>query len=387
MTQPGSKMRVLFVGALTDPVGGARGGQLTASMNLYHSELGERVQWLPLSSTFATVPAPPLWKRSGSAVSRMWRFARLLAGADVVMIFAASGLSLFEKTFMAALARLTGKGVVIRMSGGPMLPQSEKHLSIRWTLKVALGVAHVVCSQGEVWTQFFEQLAGSRDKIIDAPNPLVVPDVVPRTPHAGKRLFFAGRLIREKGIFDLIPMFADVQQSFPGTVLSIAGMGEAQKEFESALEKADLRQFVNFLGWVPPEKMNDHFAETDVFVFPSYSEGMPNAVLEAMLAGTPVVSSNVGAVPDVIIPGETGSLFAPGDLAAFTRQVLGALADPAKSLQWAQAGRLRVSARHDASRVWRVYAGALNRAANEAGAKCSLIPLEENVLSAEAGAR
>jgi glycosyltransferase involved in cell wall biosynthesis len=367
------KMRVLFVGALTDPEGGARGGQLTASMNLYESAIREHVDWLPLSSTFASVPPPPVWMRTFPALRRVLRFAWMLPRVDVALIFAASGFSLFEKTLMAVLARLAGRGVVMRMSGGPMFAQSNKHDTIRLTLSVAMSAANVICSQGRFWTAFFARFKQSDGKIILAPNPMVIPSKVTRSLGKTKRLLFAGRVQRAKGIFDLIPMLVKVLEHYPDARLSIAGSGEALEEFEQALVAHGIRQNVDLLGWVPPERMIDCLASADVFVFPSYSEGMPNAVLEAMLAETPVVVTEVGAVGDVVIPGETGQLFKPGDIATMTRSVLNALSDPHGSAAMARRGRALVERRHDAERVWRVYAAALNRAAEEAGRDCHLI--------------
>lgn len=297
----------------------------------------------------------------------------MLPRVDVALIFAASGFSLFEKTLMAVLARLAGRGVVMRMSGGPMFAQSNKHDTIRLTLSVAMSAANVICSQGQFWTSFFERFKQSEGKIVLAPNPMVIPKMVTRSLGKTKRLLFAGRLQPAKGIFDLIPMLVKVLEHHPDARLSIAGSGEALEDFEKALTAHGIRQNVDLLGWVPPERMMDCLASADVFVFPSYSEGMPNAVLEAMLAETPVVVSEVGAVGDVVIPGVTGRLFKPGEVDVMSRLVLEALSDPSGSSAMAGRGRTLVQQRHDAERVWRVYAAALNRAAEEAGRDCRLI--------------
>jgi glycosyltransferase involved in cell wall biosynthesis len=368
-------MKVLFVGALTVPADGARGGQLTASLNLFNSAIREQIEWIPLSSTMESVPAPPVWKRAWAAWRRLLRFTLLLPKADVALIFAASGMSLIEKSWMAAIGRILGRGVVIRMSGGPMLREWKRNPAVRCALRIGLRSSHVICSQGAFWTRFFADL-GAASKVVEAPNPLAIPKIAPRDPSlSAQRLLYAGWVTRDKGVFDLPSMLAAVRAKFPAANLTICGSGDANESLAKKFSERGLTSAVRMRGWVSPEELHEEMQSSDVFVFPSYTEGMPNALLEAMLYGLPVVSTDVGAIPDVVRPGQTGTLVPPANVEALIAAVLQALQDPATALKIAQRARAEVADRHDCEKVWRSYAAALNRAASSAGRACTLVDI------------
>lgn len=92
-------------------------------------------------------------------------------------------------------------------------------------------------------------------------------------------------------------------------------------------------------------------ARFDILCLTSESEGMPNAVLEAMAAGRPVVAMGVGGVPEIIVDGETGHVVPPGDVGALARAVDGLLADPERAAAMGVAGRRRVAIEHDPARL------------------------------------
>jgi glycosyltransferase involved in cell wall biosynthesis len=107
--------------------------------------------------------------------------------------------------------------------------------------------------------------------------------------------------------------------------------------------------------------------ESDVFLFPSHSEGLPNAVIEAMAVGLPVVATRVGGLPDLIRHGENGFLVEVGDVAAMTERVVELLSRPDRARQVGQRGRQTVVERCDIERVWPRYAHAIHEAAWRAG--------------------
>ena len=101
-------------------------------------------------------------------------------------------------------------------------------------------------------------------------------------------------------------------------------------------------------------------------LFPSYSEGMPNAVLEAMACGVPVVTTKVGSLPDLIENGHDGFFTDIGDVPAMSNAVLRLLDDPAMAQQIGGNACITVMKKHDVEMSWRILAKALCRAAYEA---------------------
>jgi glycosyltransferase involved in cell wall biosynthesis len=102
----------------------------------------------------------------------------------------------------------------------------------------------------------------------------------------------------------------------------------------------DLTDQVIFTGLLLDSEKIFPFAE--FFILPSLWEGMPNAVLEAMAAGKPVVATEVGGVPELVLHGETGILLPPRDPDALARAILDLCTDPVKARTMGEAGRVRV---------------------------------------------
>src|SRR5207302_1116688 len=99
------------------------------------------------------------------------------------------------------------------------------------------------------------------------------------------------------------------------------------------------------LGFVPHEELGDLYDRAAVVVCPSYREGLPLCVLEAMAHGRPVVASAVGGIPELVEDGVTGYLVEPGDVAGLRAAIERLLADPALRRRLGRAGRARVAER------------------------------------------
>jgi glycosyltransferase involved in cell wall biosynthesis len=108
---------------------------------------------------------------------------------------------------------------------------------------------------------------------------------------------------------------------------------------------------VSFLGSVGPDQKWDLLAESDVFLLPSHAEGMPNAVLEAMAAGLPVIATPVGAIPEMLGAGSGGRLIPVGDAASLAQALLQLQANPALRHTMGEWNRARVEACYRMDRV------------------------------------
>lgn len=121
------------------------------------------------------------------------------------------------------------------------------------------------------------------------------------------RIAFLGRLGTRKGVGDLIQAFALVKQRCPEAQLYLAGDGEIET-YQAMAEQLGLNGSVHCLGWIAGEAKLKLLTQTDIYCLPSYNEGFPMGVIEAMSAGIPVVASRAGGIPDAISDGEQGRL-------------------------------------------------------------------------------
>jgi glycosyltransferase involved in cell wall biosynthesis len=124
----------------------------------------------------------------------------------------------------------------------------------------------------------------------------------------GQKILFLSRFIREKGMFELVEAFTRITHDFPDARMVMAGDGPARDELEQAITAAGLEDKITLPGYVRDQDKAAVLADADIFVLPSYSEGCPVSMLEAMAAGQALVSTPVGGIPDILHDGKNGVL-------------------------------------------------------------------------------
>src|SRR6185436_4751668 len=151
-------------------------------------------------------------------------------------------------------------------------------------------------------------------RIVCIPNPAQA-----RAPSAAQRtrdtVLFVGRIERAKGVFDLLESFSAIRAQIPGITLVCAGEGDRDTLAQRAAQLG-VQASLRLPGWIDGDAIQDLLNGAAVFVLPSYAEGQPMSLLEAMAAGTPVIATTVGGIPELVKHRETGLLVAPGDSAA-----------------------------------------------------------------------
>jgi glycosyltransferase involved in cell wall biosynthesis len=363
-----SRLHVLFVANVTSTPGGATGGQAVVAATLFRSRLATAVDLEPLATATPAVPPPPLPWRMAFAARRLARFVTRLWAADAVLVFAADTVSLLEKGWMCIIARLAGRGVVLRLSGGNLPAQCDTYPVLRAWLRLVLRSVHFICTQSPYWTTYFTRFPEARDKLLEVSNGLVIgaPPLSRQRPAAGS-LVFVGWVTREKGVFEALEVFEGVRRLHPSATLTVVGGGRDVDAFGAAVRRRGLTSLVNALGWVDWHEVQRILRDSDIFLFPSHFEGLPNAVIEAMAAELPVVATRVGGVVDLIRHGENGFLVDVGDVMLMTSLVGDLLDRPDQAREMGLRARRTVAERCDIENVWPRYAEAIREAAARAG--------------------
>lgn len=117
---------------------------------------------------------------------------------------------------------------------------------------------------------------------------------------------YIGRLSQEKGILNFLEAVPRVLERRGDIRFMIGGDGQLRTKAEQYLSGQGLNNKAKFVGWIPHDELPKYLNDLKLLVLPSYTEGLPNIILEAMACGTPVVATAVGAIPDVIRDSETG---------------------------------------------------------------------------------
>jgi glycosyltransferase involved in cell wall biosynthesis len=180
------------------------------------------------------------------------------------------------------------------------------------------------------------------------------PDPLPMLRLGATVIGMAGRLVPQKGFLDVIAVAPAILARFPNTQFLIAGDGPQRPALEQAAREAGVANAFVFAG--ARSDMHRLYQAMSIFVLPSFNEGMPMTVLEAMAAGCPVAATRVGAIPELIREGESGRLFTPGDRSALTNVLLDLLADAEARDRMGAAGRSRVCRDYSSLAMARQYA-------------------------------
>ncbi|HWR40294.1 MAG TPA: glycosyltransferase [Patescibacteria group bacterium] len=144
-------------------------------------------------------------------------------------------------------------------------------------------------------------------------------------PDSQFNILFIGKVKKEKGIYDLLSAYEAVKKSHQHIQLTIVG---DCSELDPRINKASTADnHIQFAGVVPNEEIKNYLNQADVFVLPSYSEGLPTVMLEAMAAKVPMILTPVGGIPEVVEHGKTALLIEPGDISALSAAITKLLVD------------------------------------------------------------
>lgn len=165
-----------------------------------------------------------------------------------------------------------------------------------------------------------------------------------------RRMLFVGRLVPVKGVSVLLQAFGRIISDFPEATLTIVGDGEERARLQAMAADLDADGRIHFTGARNQQQVAAHMAEADLLVLPSFAEGLPVVLMEAMAAGVPVIATHVAGTPELVEDGVTGRLVRPGDTAQLAQAVADCLTDSRPALDMARRGRLRALRNHD---MWR----------------------------------
>lgn len=179
-----------------------------------------------------------------------------------------------------------------------------------------------VIALGKEWEQRVLRIAPKANvKILN--NTVHIPETASDQDVECVSFLYLGVLVKRKGVIDLLQAIGRLKDKGlleSGKVFfNIGGTGECEDELRGYVADKDLGHLVHFLGWVAGEEKAKQLQTNQVLVLPSYNEGLPIAILEAISYGMPVVATDVGCVAEAVHDRENGYLYKPGDIDALTK--------------------------------------------------------------------
>lgn len=159
---------------------------------------------------------------------------------------------------------------------------------------------------------------------------------------SGKRLLYVGRLAAVKGLPVLFESLSKLKCNYPDFTLTLVGDGSERLELEQLGAELGLKDNLDFVGYKSQAEVREYLQNSDVFVLPSFAEGVPVSLMESMATGVPVVATQVGGNSELIDNGVNGYLVSPGDPVSLAEKIEILLTDVQLRNRFAQAGRIKI---------------------------------------------
>jgi glycosyltransferase involved in cell wall biosynthesis len=253
------------------------------------------------------------------------------------------------------IAKLLGHSVVYQVHGGAL--PDEFFVGSRWLtilLRKVLSLPDVVVLLAQVELEAYRRFVPAQ-RLEVIPNAIETDILLQRPLEAEGQgplhLAYLGRMAKNKGIFDAVEALAQLIRAGNDLHLTLAGGGPDEARLKERVSALGMEDRVCFSGPLFGAEKDALWCNADVFVFPTYREGLPYALLEAMAAGAVPVTTRVGAIPDVMQDGVHGLFVPPRDVDALVLALAKLDGDRALLLRLAQAGRARVLENYTVARL------------------------------------
>src|SRR5690606_5823094 len=232
---------------------------------------------------------------------------------------------------IAALTSLATRCPVVTTLRGDDVTRAQHSIVDRWLLRLAVnGSAILVCVSEAMALQLRERFPERGTDIrvcLNGVDSSFLSMTRTPSPSGQLRIVAVGSLIPRKG-FDILIRAIALMRYRNVVRLRIAGDGPEKQRLLELARTHGVREKIELEGHVPPRELPRFLRDADVFVLPSRSEGRPNAVIEALAAGLPVISSDLPGVKGMVVPGVTGWVVPVDDVAGFADALDAAYSDP-----------------------------------------------------------
>ncbi len=263
------------------------------------------------------------WHKLLAAFKAYFAAPRMVRRSQLVHVHLAGQMSLMRKLPIIALARAMRKPLIVHVHA--LSQESLFQKTPRWAYRYVLEKADLVIALSNSWAESI-RLGTPAAKVSVISNPVVGHTCRVLSDESNRNILFAGKLEPRKGYIELILAAKIIQRECPNVQFWFAGHGEVENA-DRLICQLGLSSSIRLLGWVEEEDLTKLFRKTSIFCLPSYNEGVPMAVLEAMSHGVPVVCTPVGGLPELIQDGRNGLFAQPGSSASIAEVILKLLRD------------------------------------------------------------
>lgn len=250
----------------------------------------------------------------------------------IIHIHGASRGSFYRKYMIFLLAKyLFRKKVFYHIHGAEYhLFYTKSNTFVKKRIAKLINSADGIICLSTKWKEFFE--SNFKPKKIFIVSNIIDYPVHDASKRIGNKLtfLFLGQIGERKGIFDILSVLIKNKRKYEGKLrLVIGGNGQVDK-LNEIISTNGLQKIVSFVGWISKADKAKWLQKSHVYILPSYNEGLPISILEAMSYGHPIIATSVGGIPEIVKPEKNGILIEPGSLAQIENAIDFFLQNPKK---------------------------------------------------------
>jgi len=320
------KNKILFIGSLPPPY---HGSSVYFENLINHPLIKSEFSVFSLNTSDSRSDLDNLgrfdYMNVKTAVKNLFQFYKICRKQkpDLIYINTPQGIAYIREGLFVLISKLFFKSRIIQhLHGSEFLNfYSKANIFMRYFISISQKKIDYSIVLGEKLKHIFIKWQKS-ENIISLPNG-IQSEVTYKGRNVNNRLpilFFFGNLLKFKGLFLSLEVLEIIKKDYPDIKLNVAGkwghdwyfnlsQEKVKEEFYRMVDEKNLNSNVNFIGSVYHENKINLLENSDILLYPTYIDGFPLVLLDAMSAGCPIVSAGtVGAIPEVVVDGETGFL-------------------------------------------------------------------------------
>lgn len=299
-------MKVLMIG----PGKGLKGGISSVVESYYNVGIDKMVD-LRYLETFIEGSR---YEKFIFAIKALNKFKSMSNDIDIIHVHMSSRGSFYRKSLFILKAYKLNKKIILHIHGSEFEKFYKKECNelAKKYVRYIFSLCDKVIALSDEWRDILGQITDIC-KIDILYNSIEINKIQKYKDYKKKKILFLGRIGKRKGVYDILSIVPNIIKKHPDAEFILAGDGEVEKIKEICKENK-LENNCIILGWTSGEQKIKLLTEATIYLLPSYNEGMPISILEAMANKLPIISTNIGGIPQLIENNKEGFLIEPGNL-------------------------------------------------------------------------
>lgn len=236
---------------------------------------------------------------------------------EIVHIHVSTQGSLYRKSFYIILTKVIKKKLIIHIHPHHFknFISSSSIIKKNYILRI-ISMANLVITLTDELKNYLKTYSLlQKQNFIVMSNPIFLDDYLCKEEknNENSTLLYLGWIVKNKGVYDLLKAAPLVKKEIDNFEIIYHGNKEVNK-LKGLIKKYGLTDYVKVYGWIDLKKKKKIFKQINALILPSYTEGIPNVILEAMATGTPIITTPVGGIPEILTKNENCVFFDPGNI-------------------------------------------------------------------------